>query len=75
MNCNNLQCSIWSRADYVAAWKYIRAILPAVGATNVAWVWCPLATDFNATGGPAYYLAMTIDGCAPMSPRSDHALR
>jgi hypothetical protein len=55
MNRNNLQGSVWSPADYVAAWKHIRAIFTSVGATNAAWVWCPLATDFNATSGPAYY--------------------
>jgi hypothetical protein len=55
MNRPNLQGSIWSPADFVAAWKHIRAIFTEVGATNAGWVWCPLATDFLATSGPAYY--------------------
>ncbi|MGZ4536473.1 MAG: glycoside hydrolase family 26 protein [Nocardioidaceae bacterium] len=55
MNRPNLQGSIWSPADYIAAWKHIRAIFTQVGATNAGWVWCPLADDFRASGGPAYY--------------------
>ena len=55
MNRPNLQASIWSPADYVAAWKHVRAIFTEVGATNAAFVWCPLATDFDATHGPTYY--------------------
>ena len=55
MNRPNLQKSIVSPADYVAAWKHIRSIFRIVGATNVGWVWCPIATNFLATGGPAYY--------------------
>jgi hypothetical protein len=55
MNRPNLQKSIDTPADYVAAWKHIRSIFTAVGATNVGWVWCPIATDFLATDGPAYY--------------------
>jgi hypothetical protein len=55
MNRPNLQASVWSPNDFVAAWKHVRAIFTAVGATNAAFVWCPLATDFDATQGPAYY--------------------
>jgi beta-mannanase len=55
MNRPNLQKSIGSPGDYIAAWKHIRTIFAAVGATNVGWVWCPLATNFSATNGPAYY--------------------
>ena len=55
MNRPNLQASVWSPSDFVAAWKHVRAIFTAVGATNAAFVWCPLATDFDATQGPAYY--------------------
>ena len=38
MNRPNLQASIGTPADYVAAWKHIRAIFTTVGATNVGWV-------------------------------------
>jgi hypothetical protein len=75
MNRPNLQASIWSPADYVAAWKHVRAIFTEVGATNAAWVWCPLATDFDATDGPAYYPG---DGqvewlCADVYPGPDYS--
>ena len=39
MNRPNLAGSVWSAADYVAAWKHIRKIFTDVGATNAAWVW------------------------------------
>lgn len=55
MNRPNLQATMWSPEDYIAAWKHLRAIFTEVGATNAAWVWCPLASDFMATNGPAYY--------------------
>ena len=55
MNRPNLAGSVWSAADYVAAWKHIRKIFTDAGATNAAWVWCPIATDFGSTDGPAFY--------------------
>ena len=55
MNRPNLQGSVWSGADFVAAWKHIRTIFTRVGATNAGWVWCPTATGFDATQGPSYY--------------------
>ena len=55
MNRKNLAAAVGSPAQYVAAWKHIRTIFTAVGARNVGWVWCPIATDFTATDGPAYY--------------------
>ncbi len=29
--------------EYVAAWRHVRDIFTAVGATNATWVWCPYA--------------------------------
>jgi hypothetical protein len=55
MNRPNLQGSVWSGADFVAAWKHIRTIFTDVGATNAAWVWCPIASGFDQTQGPSYY--------------------
>jgi Glycosyl hydrolase family 26 len=55
MNRPNLGASVWSPADYIAAWKHVRAIFTEVGATNAGWVWCPIATDFDATDAAAYY--------------------
>lgn len=28
-------------ADYVAAWRHVRAVFASEGATNARWVWCP----------------------------------
>jgi len=55
MNRPNLAASVGSPADYVAAWKHVRAIFTQVGATNAGWVWCPLATNFDATNAAAFY--------------------
>jgi len=55
MNRPNLGALVWSPADYIAAWKHVRAIFSSVGASNAAWVWCPIATDFDATNGAAFY--------------------
>ena len=55
MNRKNLAAAVGSPAQYVAAWKHIRSIFTTVGTTNVGWVWCPIAADFNATNGAAYY--------------------
>ena len=55
MNRKNLASAVGSPAQYIAAWKHIRSIFTTVGTTNVGWVWCPIATDFNATDGPTYY--------------------
>ncbi len=55
MNRPNLDATVGAPADYVAAWKHIRAIFQQVGATNVGWVWCPLAGNFTQTDAAAYY--------------------
>jgi hypothetical protein len=55
MNRPNLRSSVWGPADYVAAWRHIRAIFTAEGVTNAAWVWCPLASKFTSDDGAAYY--------------------
>jgi len=44
-----------SPAAYVAAWRHIRAIFTARGATNVAWVWCPNASSFRTGSAQRYY--------------------
>jgi beta-mannanase len=55
MDRPNLHSQIWSPQDYVAAWKHIRAIFAAEGATNVGWVWCPLAVGFDNGRAQPYY--------------------
>ena len=44
-----------SPAAYIAAWRHIHDIFTARGATNVAWVWCPNASAFNAGDAQRYY--------------------
>jgi hypothetical protein len=34
-------------ADYVAMWRHVHSIFSSVGATNVAWVWCPNIDEYN----------------------------
>jgi hypothetical protein len=74
MNRKNLASEVGSPAQYIAAWKHIRTIFTAVGATNVGWVWCPIATDFTATNGPAYYPGDDqVDWlCTDVYPGPDH---
>jgi len=55
MDRPNLQGEIWSPADYIAAWKHIRALFDQERVDNVGWVWCPLATGFVDGRAQAYY--------------------
>jgi hypothetical protein len=55
MNRPNLADTVHSPADYIAAWKRVRAIFHEEGADNVDLVWCPLSTNFAGTDAPAYY--------------------
>ena len=55
MDRPNLQATMWSPEDYVAAWKYVRAIFREEGADNVSWVWCPTAEGFVRGDAPAFY--------------------
>ena len=47
MDRPNLRASVWSGADYVAAWKHIRDIFRQENVTNAGWVWCPHADGFS----------------------------
>jgi Glycosyl hydrolase family 26 len=55
MDRPNLRATMWSGADYIAAWKHIREIFQAEGTTNVSWVWCPTAEGFIRGDAPAFY--------------------
>lgn len=33
--------------EYVRAWRHVHAIFRAAGATNVTWIWCPVAGSIN----------------------------
>jgi hypothetical protein len=51
MDRPGLRAAMWSPQDFIAAWKHVRDIFTAEGATNASWVWCPTAEGF--TGGYA----------------------
>ena len=55
MDRPNLRATMWSGADYIAAWKHVRAIFREERATNVSWVWCPTAEGFIRGDAPAFY--------------------
>jgi Glycosyl hydrolase family 26 len=55
MDRPNLRATMWSGEDYIAAWKYVRAIFRAERAANVSWVWCPTAEGFIRGDAPAFY--------------------
>jgi len=55
MNRPNLRGEIGSPADYVAAWRHIHDIFQQVGADDVSWVWCPLASGTADRDFGAYY--------------------
>jgi hypothetical protein len=55
MDRPNLRSEVHSGADYIAAWKHIRAIFARQGVANVAWVWCPTARGFASGHAEAFY--------------------
>jgi hypothetical protein len=55
MDRPNLRAEVHSPADFIAAWKHIRAIFAAQHVGNVAWVWCPTARGFAAGDAAAFY--------------------
>jgi hypothetical protein len=55
MDRPNLQASVWSPADFVAAWRHMRRIFAEVGADNAGWVWCPTAFGFARDRAQPFY--------------------
>ena len=55
MDRPNLRATMWSAADYIAAWKYVRTIFRQERAKNVSWVWCPTAEGFIRGEAGAFY--------------------
>jgi hypothetical protein len=55
MDRPNLRASVWSPADFVAAWKHVRGIFDDVGADNVGWVWCPTSVGFARDRAQPFY--------------------
>ncbi len=42
-------------ATFIAAWRHVHDIFAQVGATNVRWVWCPTATNFDTGIAQRFY--------------------
>ncbi len=55
MDRPNLAGEVGDPAAYIAAWKHLRALFTAAGATNASWVWCPTADGFAGGGDAAKY--------------------
>ncbi|MEU4425277.1 glycosyl hydrolase [Actinoplanes sp. NPDC024001] len=55
MDRPNLRATMWSGADYIAAWKYVRKIFEQERTKNVSWVWCPTAEGFVRGEAPDFY--------------------
>jgi hypothetical protein len=56
MDRPNLRSVVGTPAQFIAAWKHVRAVFAQQHVRNVAWVWCPTAKGFAAGGdAPAYY--------------------
>jgi hypothetical protein len=55
MDRPNLQATMWSGEDYIAAWRYVRKMFREERADNVSWVWCPTAEGFIRGDAPAFY--------------------
>ncbi|WP_426514953.1 glycoside hydrolase family 26 protein [Dactylosporangium sp. McL0621] len=55
MDRPNLRAQMWSGADYIAAWKYVRNIFTQERATNASWVWYPTAEGFQNGTAASFY--------------------
>jgi hypothetical protein len=51
----NLRGVVGTPAEFIAAWKHVRAIFAQQHVNNVAWVWCPTAKGFEPGGDAAAY--------------------
>jgi hypothetical protein len=51
----NLRGEVHGPADFIAAWKRVRAMFARERVTNASFVWCPLAEGFAAGKAQAYY--------------------
>lgn len=55
MDRPNLTSLVGTPAEFIAAWRHIRAIFAQERVNNVAWVWCPTAKGFQAGGDAAAF--------------------
>ncbi|MFD0685174.1 glycoside hydrolase family 26 protein [Actinomadura fibrosa] len=68
---------VHTAADYIAAWKHLRAIFTQERVDNVAWVWCPSARGFGSGNAGSYYPGDDeVDWiCADAQPGGDYDYR
>ena len=55
MDRPNLRAVVGTPAEFIAAWKHVRAIFAQQHVRNVAWMWCPTAKGFVPGGDAAAY--------------------
>jgi hypothetical protein len=55
MDRPNLRATMWSGADFIAAWRHVRAIFDQERVRNASWVWCPTAEGFARDDAPDFY--------------------
>jgi hypothetical protein len=55
MDRPNLRAIVGTPAEFIAAWKHVRAIFAQQHVRNVAWTWCPTARGFQPGGDAAAY--------------------
>jgi hypothetical protein len=55
MDRPNLRGFSGTPAEFIAAWRHVRAIFAQQHVRNVAWVWCPTAKGFGPGGDAAAY--------------------
>ena len=55
MDRANLRGVVGTPAQFIAAWKHVRAIFAQQHVDNVGWVWCPKANSFGPGGDAAAY--------------------
>ncbi|MCB0973380.1 MAG: hypothetical protein KDB86_02350 [Actinobacteria bacterium] len=55
MDGNNKADWAQSPENYIAAWRHIHDIFQSEGATNVEWVWCPNAWQWDANNNAEWY--------------------
>ncbi|MFC0526326.1 glycoside hydrolase family 26 protein [Phytohabitans kaempferiae] len=55
MDRPNLRATMWSAADFIAAWRYVWRIFEQERVGNASWVWCPTAEGFERGEAPDFY--------------------
>jgi len=62
MNLVRTHTNVGGASGFVGAWKHIRSLFSAAGATNVSFVWCPALTGVDAA--PYFPGAASVDWIA-----------